>query len=105
MGKQKSKKIRVKKVLKSKYAFDSEQGEKLFRVIYKALKINPKVKIDFKFIEVVSNDFLLTAIAPLIDYYSIDKLNKSVKFQNITNEVKERIVYINKKYYAEKDIS
>ena len=102
MAETKKIKITIKELIGSDSAISTEDGDKLFQRIDKALKNNALVQISFKDIKLITTAFLNAGIGQLYGGYEGDELNKKLEILEIGStdlEVLKKVIEAAKKYF------
>ena len=87
MSNNKELKISIYNEVNGRAAVSSEDGERIFYRINKALQDNAIVILDFLNIEILTSAFLNTAVGQLYNKeYSVDFLKEHVKVSNVSKE-------------------
>ena len=103
---EKQKKIHIYELIGSKDAVSSEDGNALFKEIFKALNEDTIVTLDFSKIEFITSTFLNAAIGQLYSKYDSAKLREYLKLENIVNgdlAILKRVVERAKQYFKDKE--
>lgn len=94
-------KINIFSIVGQKDCTLPEDGDKVYKVIQKALNENKKVLISFKNIEKLTTAFLNNAVGKLYGEFEEDKLKSSLSLEDISESGKVRLkrVVTNAKNY------
>ncbi len=95
-------KIYVANITGNNICAESEDGQKVYENIKKALEENKKISISFKNIEIITSAFLNTAIGQLLRDFSREELKEKVSFEDIDNGDKsllKRVIDTAELYY------
>lgn len=90
--------------LVGEYALSSSSGQKLYDVIFPALKDEDLVEVDFDGVCAVASAFLNAAVGQLLRTFDGEQLNTNLKFLNLNSsgELALRHVIRNaKRYYSD----
>jgi Icc-related predicted phosphoesterase len=94
--------INVFNIVGNNFCVDTDDGQKVFDLIKKALQEEKKVKLSFQNVEMVTSAFLNTAIGQLYRDFKEDKIKNSLSVEQILPEdsaLLKRVVRTAKLYY------
>lgn len=98
-------KINIYAIVGDSLCISSEDGNKVFKQITKALDMDKKIEISFLNVEMVTAAFLSSAIGQLYGAnYTEEKLKKSLSAIDISNEhqfLLKRVIETAKLYYKD----
>ena len=75
--------IHVRSVLGDVNGVKSEEGQRIYDLILKAFFESKKVILSFDNMEILSEDFLQSAIGQLYEIYSHSELKKNMRIENV----------------------
>jgi Icc-related predicted phosphoesterase len=96
--------INIFNITGSSFCVESDDGQKVFNVIEKALKENKKIKLSFQNIEMVTTAFLNTAIGQLYRDFNEKKIKDSLDVKDLPAEDKQllkRVISTAKLFYKD----
>jgi hypothetical protein len=94
--------MNIKGIVGSEFCVASDDGQKIYEMITKALNGGRKVVLSFLNVESLTSAFLNTAIGQLYGSFSKDEIKKSLLVKNISPEDRmllKRVVETAKEYY------
>lgn len=100
-------KINVYNIIADSYGIETEEGQKVYEYISKALNAKQSVDISFYNIEMLTTAFLNSAIGQLYKKYSEDFIKQHVAVSNISDAgavALKRVVETAKTFYNHPEI-
>ena len=97
-------KISVYSVIGNSFCIDTDDGEKIYTLINKAIINGQKVKLSFQNIELVTSAFLNVAIGQLYRDFDEASIRKAMSVENISDEdiaLLRRVVKTAKIFYKD----
>jgi hypothetical protein len=98
--------INIINIAGSTYCVESEDGQKVFNLISKALKENQNVVLSFLNVEIITTAFLNTAIGQLYGSFCEELIQKHLGVKDLSNigtVSLKRVVNTAKLYYKDPD--
>ena len=98
--------INIFNTIGSNYCVESDDGEKIYDLIKKALQEEKKVKLSFQNIEILTSAFLNTAIGQMYRDFTEKKIKESLSVIHMLPEDKillKRVTTTAKLYYKDPD--
>ncbi len=97
-------KINVKDVINNTIAMSTEDGQKLFKVLYENIKSSNKVELSFKGIDILISHFLNESIGKLYEKFeNWDVLDKVITYKDIDDDdlelLKEKVIPTAKNHF------
>jgi hypothetical protein len=87
-------------------AVSSEDGDRIFSKLNKALQTQTPITLDFKNITLITSAFLNAAIGQLYHTYTSDQLNAHLKLENLSPEdlaTMRKVVARAKEYFEDRE--
>ncbi len=106
MNEKKTIKILITELVGSDSAISTEDGDKLFQRIDKALKNEALIQISFKGIKLITTAFLNAGVGQLYGKYEGDTLNQKIEILDMEStdlEILKKVVEAAKKYFQNKE--
>lgn len=99
-------KINVKDIINNTIAMSTEDGKKLFEVLYENLKQSKKIELSFEGIDMLISHFLNESIGKLYEKFdNWDILDKSIEYQEIDGDdlelLKEKVIPTAKNHFKD----
>ena len=97
--------VSIKELIGSDSAISTEDGDKLFQRIDKAIKKQASVQISFKDIKLITTAFLNAGIGQLYSEYEGNELNQKLEVLDIGStdlEILKKVIEAAKKYFESK---
>lgn len=69
----------------------NEDGDVIFKLIYKLLKDKKHVTVSFEGIYAVNTSFVNSAFIELLEYFSFDEIKTSLDFVNSTKQINSHL--------------
>ncbi|MDN5058239.1 STAS-like domain-containing protein [Aliarcobacter butzleri] len=100
--------INVKDTINNTIAMSTEDGQKLFHVLYENLKNTHKVKLSFVGIDILISHFLNESIGKLYEKFeNWDILDKAIVYEDIDDDdlelLKEKVIPTAKNHFKNTD--
>jgi Icc-related predicted phosphoesterase len=98
--------ISVFSIVGNSFCVESDDGEKVFKLIKKGLNENKKIILSFQNVEMLTSAFLNTAIGQLYRDFDEEKIKSSLEVENLSPEDKvllKRVTSTAKLYYKDPD--
>ena len=97
-------KINVKDIINNTIAMSTEDGKKLFEVLYENLKQSKRIELSFEGIDMLISHFLNESIGKLYEKFdNWDILDKSIEYQEIDGDdlelLKEKVIPTAKNHF------
>ena len=99
-------KINVKDIINNTIAMSTEDGKKLFEVLYENLKQSKRIELSFEGIDMLISHFLNESIGKLYEKFdNWDILDKSIEYQEIDGDdlelLKEKVIPTAKNHFKD----
>ena len=99
-------KINVKDTINNTIAMSTEDGKKLFEVLYENLKQSKKIELSFKGIDMLISHFLNESIGKLYEKFNNwNILDQAIEYQEIDSDdlelLKEKVIPTAKNHYKD----
>jgi hypothetical protein len=99
-------KINVKDTINNTIAMSTEDGKRLFEVLYENLKQSKKIELSFKGIDMLISHFLNESIGKLYEKFdNWDILDKSIEYREIDGDdlelLKEKVIPTAKNHFKD----
>jgi len=88
-------------------AITLEDGDKIYKNIFPALKSEEKISIDFVGVKVFASPFFNAAIGKLLRDFTTDTLNRLLSFLNLNSvgsDVLKRVIENSKQFYSNPEV-
>jgi hypothetical protein len=88
-------------------AITLEDGDKIYKIIFTALKSEEMIGIDFLGVKVFASPFFNSAIGRLLKDFSKDTLNRLLSFDNLNpvgTDVVKRVIENSKQFYSHPEV-
>jgi len=96
--------LQILNITGDEFAVDAEDGEKVFQMIFTALKEDKKVNLSFRNITILTTAFLNTAVGQLYGSFTEKFIKENLSVSEITESGKvalKRVVSTAKLYYSD----
>ena len=88
-------------------AITLEDGDKIYRNIFPALKSEEKTSIDFTGVKVFASPFFNAAIGKLLKDFTAETLNRLISFLSLNavgSDVLKRVIQNSKQFYSNPEV-